>query len=375
MVRSTNVFRRALVRRLAVVSAAVLAAACAQTGAPANPTQTASGPTPGQTAANASPAQTAGATDASFAGKTIRLVVGYDPGGSYDDAARSLQPYLEEVTGGTVVIENMPGAGNLIALNHVSQSTPDGTTIGTFNGPGNTVTVMTETAGEELQFELAELSYLVGLTSEPRLMEVAADGPFQTLEDVLASEEEVVIGVTGTSGAGYNDAVLFQEVFGDQVETNLVTGFESGAEAQLALIAGEVDVVFQLLGGELPAIEAGDIRGLVVLADERSDRLPDVPAIGEFDLTDEQRALLDVHTTISQLGIILIGPPGMDEATLSALQDLVFEAASDEALVAEQQERGIAWSPRDGETIRTAVLDALNAPDAYVQMMRDAVSQ
>lgn len=340
---------------------------------PAGPAATTPAATPAATPTGQPATPTA--TDISWAGQTIRLVVGYDPGGSYDDAARSLAPYLEDVTGATVVVENMPGAGNLIALNHVSQSAPDGTTIGTFNGPGNTVTVMTETAAEELQFELEEMSWLVGLTSEPRLMEVAADSPWQSLDDLLASGEEIVIGVTGSSGAGYNDAILFQEVFGDQVETRLVTGFESGAEAQLALIAGEVDVVFQLLGGELPAIEAGEIRGLVVLAEERSDKLPDVQAISEFDLTDEQRALLLTHTTISQLGIILVGPPGMDEATLSALQDAVFEAASTPALIAEQQERGIAWNPRDGETIRQAVLDALNAPQDYIDMMREAIGQ
>jgi tripartite-type tricarboxylate transporter receptor subunit TctC len=268
----------------------------------------------------------------------------------------------------------MPGAGNLIALNHVSQQPPDGTTIGSFNGPGNTVTVMTDTADEELQFDLAEMSWLVGLTSEPRLMEVAADSPYQTLDDVLAADEEIVSGVTGTSGAGYNDAILFQEVFPD-VQTRLVTGFESGAEAQLALIAGEVDVVFQLMGGELPAIEAGEIRGLLVLDEERAEALPDTPAIGEYELTEEQSALLDTHITISKLGIILVGPPGMDDATLSALQAVLLEAASDPELVAEQQERGIAWNPRDGETIREAVLAALNAPEEYVEMMREAVSQ
>ena len=310
-----------------------------------------------------------------FEGQTISLVVGYDPGGSYDDAARSLQPYLEQVTGATVVIENMPGAGNLIALNHISSSAPDGLTIGTFNGPGNTVTVLTETATDSIQFDLAELSYLVGLTSEPRLMTVAANSPYQTFEDLLAAEEEVLLGVTGSSGAGYNDAVFMQEVFGDQFESRIVSGFESGAEAQLALIAGEVDVNFQLLGGELPAIEAGDIRGLVVLGQERAEALPDVPAIVEYDMSDDARELLDVHITVAQLGIILVGPPDMPEATLTAIQNALYEAASSEELVTDSRERGIAWNPRRGEEIREAVLAALDAPEAYVEMMRSAVSQ
>ncbi len=276
---SIGLIRPAQVRRLALIAAgALIAAACSQ-AAPGTRSPSAAAPTQTAAATTSDTAAPSGG-DVSWEGETITLVVGYDPGGSYDDAARSIQPYLEEASGATVVIENMPGAGNLIALNHVSQQPPDGTTIGSFNGPGNTVTVMTDTADEELQFDLAEMSWLVGLTSEPRLMEGAADSPYQTLDDVLAADEEIVIGVTGTSGAGYNDAILFQEVFPD-VETRLVTGFESGAEAQLALIAGEVDVVFQLMGGELPAIEAGEIRGLLVLDQERPEALPDTPAIGE----------------------------------------------------------------------------------------------
>ncbi len=310
-----------------------------------------------------------------FEGETIELIVGYDPGGSYDEAARSLQPYLEEVTGATVAVQNMPGAGNLIALNQIWAAQPDGTTIGTLNGPGNTVTVMTDTASESIQFELPEFSYLVGLTSEPRLMTVGADSPYETFEDLLAADDEIVFGVTGTSGAGYNDAVFMQSVFGDQLDSRIVSGFESGAETGIALARGEVDASFGLLGGELPAIEGGEIRGLVVLGRERSPQLPDVPAIVEYDLPPDVQELLDIHITVSQLGIILVGPPDMPEDVLGPLQDALFEAASNPDLVADAQDRGVNWAPRTGEEVKAAVLEAMNAPEEYVQLMREAATQ
>ncbi|TDE00686.1 Bug family tripartite tricarboxylate transporter substrate binding protein [Jiangella asiatica] len=309
-----------------------------------------------------------------FDGETIELVVGYDPGGSFDDAARWLQPYLEEQTGATVVVENRPGAGNLIALNYVWASEPDGSVIGTLNGPGNTVTVLAETASDSVEFELPRFSYLAGLTSEPRLMTVGADSPYETFEDLLAADEEILLGVTGTSGSGYNDAVFMQSVFGDQIETEIVSGFESGAENQLALIRGEVDASFNLLGGELAAIEAGEIRGLVVLGNERSPLLPDVPAIVEYDLPADVMEMLDIHITISQLGVALVAPPDLPDDLLGPLSDAVFEAASDPALVEEATSRGVNWAPRTGAELKSAVEDALDAPAEYVELMREAAT-
>lgn len=309
-----------------------------------------------------------------FAGETIRLVVGYDPGGSYDDAARWLEPHLEAATGATVVVENMPGAGSLIALNHIWTQEPDGTTIGTLNGPGTAVTLLTDSAGDTIEFELSEFTFLAGLTSEPRLMTVGADSPYESFEDMLASGETVQFGVTGSSGAGYNDAVFMQGIFGDQVDIEIVSGFESGAEAQLALIRGDVDAAFSLLGSEVAAIEAGDLRGLVVLSDERSDALPDVPAITEFDLDEETLDLLDVHMTIAELGINLVAPPNMPADLVEALRDAVWQAANEQALIDQAQAGSVAWAPRPGDEIRQAIEAALNAPDRYVELMVQAQS-
>lgn len=309
-----------------------------------------------------------------FEGQTITLVVGYDPGGSYDSAARWIEPHLEEETGATVVVENMPGAGNLIALNHVWTSEPDGTTVGTLNGPGTAVAVLTESAGDAIEFDLGGFSYLAGLTSEPRLLTVGADSEYESFEDMLAADEPIVFGVTGTSGAGYNDAVFMQAAFGDQLDIEIVSGFESGAETQLALVRGEVDVSGGLLGGELAAIEAGEISPLLVLGNERSEALPDVPNITEFELSEEAAELVDVHITIAQLGIILTAPPDVPADLLEPLRDAVMAAATNPDLIEEAQSQGVAWAPRPASEIEAAMQNALDAPQAYIDLMVEAQS-
>src|SRR6266545_7841657 len=64
-----------------------------------------------------------------FAGKTVRLVVGFGPGGGYDSYARMLAPYLSKNLGATVIVENRPGAGGLVALSGVYMAPPDGLTM------------------------------------------------------------------------------------------------------------------------------------------------------------------------------------------------------------------------------------------------------
>lgn len=325
----------------------------------------------------APPAESASPSEAArpFEGATIELMVGADPGGSFDDAARMLQPYLEETTGATVVIQNMPGGGTLIATNFVWAAEPDGLTIGTLNGPGATVSVITETAEDVIEFEIAEFSYLAGLTAEPRIMTVGPDSPFETFEDMLASDEPIRMGTVGASGSGYNDAIFLQNVFGDQVQFEIVTAFEGGGEVQLALIRGDIHASTGLLGGELAAIEAGEVRGLVVMGDERSDLLPDVPAVTEFDLSPEVLELFETHITISQLGIILVAPPDMPDDLLGPLQDAAYAAASDPELVAEAESRGVRWFARDSEAILEALSSALDAPTEYVEFMRAGITQ
>lgn len=342
--------------------------ACSDSDAVDQPTEDAGAPA--ETEADADDGPSAAGLDLG----TITTIVGYDAGGSYDDAARWLQPRLEEATGATNVVENVPGAGNLIALNQLWVADPDGATIGTVNGPGTVVTLLTDSAEAGIEFELTEFSYLAGLTSEPRLMTVGADSPYESFDDMLAADATITFGVTGTSGAGYNDAVFMQGVFGDQIDSQIVTGFESGAETQLALIRGEVDAAFNLLGGELSAIEAGDIRGLVVLSDERSDALPDVPAITEFELSEEALELLETHITIAELGIILAAPPDVDEDTLAALRAAVEAAANDPGLIEEAQAAGVNWAPRSGDEVHAAISAALDAPPRYVELMVDALS-
>src|SRR6476646_6119903 len=84
--------------------------------------------------ASASAARAQDAEKAFFAGKTVRMVVGSGTGGGYDIFSRMIAPYLGKVLGTTIIVENQPGAGGLLALNKLFIAPPDGLQISLTNG-------------------------------------------------------------------------------------------------------------------------------------------------------------------------------------------------------------------------------------------------
>src|ERR1700736_3050409 len=93
-----------------------------------------------------------------FNGKTVRLVVGYGPGGGYDAYARMIAPHLSKALGASVMVENQPGAGGLVALNRIYTAVPDGLTMMIVNGTGAALSQLTEQVG--VRYDLGQLGYL-----------------------------------------------------------------------------------------------------------------------------------------------------------------------------------------------------------------------
>ena len=105
-----------------------------------------------------------------FSGKTVRFVVGYGPGGGYDSYARMLAPYLSKNLGATVIVENRPGAGGLVALNGVYIAPPDGLTMMIVNGTGAAFSQLTDLQGA--RYDLGKIGYLATLSAPPSLWTV-----------------------------------------------------------------------------------------------------------------------------------------------------------------------------------------------------------
>jgi tripartite-type tricarboxylate transporter receptor subunit TctC len=322
----------------------------------------------GGAAAGEAAAFECGAGTSELEGETVRLVVGTDPGGGYDAYARLIAPYLGEELGADVVVENQPGAGGLLAVNSMIAGEADGTHLMIMNAPGNLSSMIAGVEGAN--FSLDDFSWIGRVASEPEIVTSSATGPYETWDDVLAEDEQLQIGTTGLGSAAYINGAAVAELF--DLDAQLVTGYDSGSEAELGLAANDIDLLPGNLDSRLQAIEAGDARAVLALADEPLEDLPDVPTIGDYDLSPEKQELWEAHSDLSSFGRPLIGPAGIPQETVADLRGAMRCAFENPELIAESEEIGRPLSYLPGEEVEATARELADPPESYEEFLRNA---
>jgi tripartite-type tricarboxylate transporter receptor subunit TctC len=300
----------------------------------------------------------------SLDGKTVSLVVPYEPGGGYDSYARLLAPYLEEQTGATIAVQNQPGAGGLLALNNLLTEQPDGTTIAIMNGVGAGGSSIAGADGA--QFSLGDFTYIGRVVSEPPLIVTSATGPYQTFDAVRAAHG-FRWGSTGPGAEDYVTASLLNSVFG--IDAQIVTGFPGSGETELAMLQGNVDGMSGNPGSRRQAVEEGTQTPVLRMGEGPEWLTEDVPWVRDVPMTDEQRNLIDAHLALIEIGRPLVGPPGMDEEATGCWREAMAAAMANPDLLAaaQQQERELAFL--GGQELDALVERIVTAPPQYREML------
>lgn len=327
-------FTKRLVTAAIVATSAVLLTACGPTGG-------------GSVVDDSDPA-------AFYNGKTIKLVVPYNPGGGFDTFVRLLAPYLEaEIDGVTVQVQNLPGAGGLIGANVVSQADPNGLTVGLINYPGSVFAEVTEASG--VNFKNSDWTFLARLGAINPIVYAGKDSGYTDFQSMIDATEPVVFGIGGAGSDAYYATVTMAEVLG--FPTKIVAGYPGGADADAALLVGEVDAGVNSIDAALSRISDTGTHINAVIGTERSEMLPDVPTLTEFG-DASQKPLLTSLASIYDLERILVGPAGMDEARTAFLADAIYRAATSAGYNADMKEAGLTVSAleRAGVVSRAAAV-------------------
>ena len=281
-----------------------------------------------------------------FKGKTIRLVVGYGPGGGYDAYARMIAPHLSKALGASVVVENQPGAGGLVALNRIYAAPPDGLTMMIVNGTGAALSQLTEQSG--MRFDLGELGYLGTVSASPWMWLVGPNSPINAPEDAIKRREKLNWAASGpadglSDGAAFTCAAL-------NLDCRVVLGYAGSNQAALAVTQGEMDAIYVSDTSANNYVVSGQLRTIAAVGRVKSRFFPNVPTIFEaVKLTSDQQWLFDFRTKLENLGRILLVPPNMPQSRIAYLQAAVKEALNDPALIAdgERSQRYIDYLDAD----------------------------
>ena len=180
------------------------------------------------------------AEQAFYAGKTVRMVVGSGTGGGYDVFSRMIAPYLARTLGATVIVENQPGAGGLIALNRLYVAPPDGLQISLSNGISAAFAQLTDQQG--VRYDLTKFNYLATVGAPPGLWLVGPDSPIREVQQAVDARMKWRWASSGgMSGLGIGAAFTCEAL---NLDCHVVQGYKGSADAGLAVTRGEMDALY-----------------------------------------------------------------------------------------------------------------------------------
>ncbi len=281
-------------------------------------------------AASGAAAQTSGTEF--FKGKTLKIIVGYGPGGGYDTYARMLAPHFARKLGATVVVENQPGAGGLNALNKLVVAQPDGLSMMLVNG---TAAAMSQLAGmKSVRYDLGKMSSLGTVAKSPWIWMVNKDSPIKTPQDAINLGKQIKWAGSGPID-GLSDGAWFTcDALG--LKCNVVIGYKGSNDAGRAVMQGEVDAIYVSDTSAYNYSKTGNVRAIAVINRKPSRFFPGLkPVFDSMKLSKDAEWLFDFHSTVEDLGRILVAPPNMPADRLAALQKAVAEVLTDKDVIAQ----------------------------------------
>jgi tripartite-type tricarboxylate transporter receptor subunit TctC len=224
-----------------------------------------------------------------FPSKPIRFIVPYPPGGPLDTTARLLAEKVRIALGQPVVVENRPGAGGNIGADLIAKAAPDGYTL----GMGAVAThAINPWLFEKMPYDaIKDFAPITIVASVPNVLNVnvefARKNNINTLADLIAYAKKnpgkLNFGSGGNGSAGHLSGELLNARAGIQT---VHIPYQGAAPAQLALLSGQSDFMFDNLAASAPLIRDGKVKALAVTTTKRSSLLPNVPTVQEAGVKD-----------------------------------------------------------------------------------------
>jgi tripartite-type tricarboxylate transporter receptor subunit TctC len=313
-----------------------------------------------------------------YKGKTIQIIVGTSAGGFNDLWGRLLARHLPKYMEGArnVVVQNMPGAGSVIAANYLyTVAKPDGLTLGM---PLNTIYLDQLVGRKAVKFDVRQFTWIGTQEKSDMVLYMRADTPYKSIAEILTANEPPKCGATGTTGKDFILARLLDESLG--AKFNTVVGYLGGNETDLAVERNEV----VCRGMDISAHFArepylswhskGFDRHLVQTGRKRDKRLPNTPTI--YELIQEHktpeisRRVAQVILSNGEFGRPLIAPPGTAPEVVKILREAYSKVLKDPQLLAEANKSKADVEFTSGEDLEALTKELMEQQPLVIERMR-----
>ncbi len=311
--------------------------------------------------------------DPYFQGKTIAVVTSTGAGGTYDVTARLIARHMPRYIPGnpTMIVQNMPGGGNVLATNFMYAVAPkDGTTIASIH---NAIPLHQVLDGRGVRYDAAKFNWLGSTGPETEVIIVWHTAGVNTIEQ--AKEKEIILGGTGAGSGLVIIPTAMNNLLGTKFK--MVMGYKSSEDINLALQRGEVQArafsLVSITSQRADWIKEKKISFLVQVGAKRDKDLPDVPLLTELAASDEQREILKLISSAPRLGRPYIAPPGVPADRLAILRNAFDATLKDKAFLAEAEKLQMDIDPMRADETARIVGDVINAPPDLVAKAKAAM--
>ena len=307
--------------------------------------------------------------------KQISWILSAGEGGGYSSYARVFAQFFSEHIPGKpkIVIQNMPGAGGIKAMNYLMNVAPkDGTTIGLVH---SSVPFAPLYGLEGATFDPRKMNWLGSIATASGICIAWHESGIKTWEDMLKKEY-----VVGTSGAGSQMETLptmLKKMFGANVK--VISGYKGGNDVYLAMERGEVH---GRCGGLIASMSSTRPEWLpqkkvnipIQLALKRTSKFPDVPAIVEFANDEKTKQVLALIFSPQAMDRPVLLPPGAPADKVAALRKAFKEAVEDPRFIEEAKRAKLEVDYVSGEEVAEIIAHAYSFPPAIIKQADEVMS-
>jgi tripartite-type tricarboxylate transporter receptor subunit TctC len=289
-----------------------------------------------------------------YRGRTIRLIIGTAVGGSYGIYGQLVSQHLGRHIPGSpsIILQPMPGAGGIVALNYLGNVAPR---------DGSVITVVHVTIVQEglfnpgAKFEPGEFQWVGRLASLAFLGVASKKSGIRSLDDTKA--REVIAGAPGLANVPAQSPLILNKLAGTRFK--VISGYSGIGQVFIAFERGEVEVAATSMDGMRSLyweqLKRGDMVPIFAQAGRRLKDFPDVPVLLEFSTDDVQKAFLGVFSITADIGRALATPPGVPKDRLDALRTAFDRMIADPSFRADAEKLRLELDPLDGAELHRLV--------------------
>jgi tripartite-type tricarboxylate transporter receptor subunit TctC len=309
-----------------------------------------------------------------YEGKAVRMIVGTAPGGGYDTYTRLIARHFGKYIPGspTIIVDNMPGAGGLVAANHLFKvAKPDGLTVGHFVG-GQFLQQLIGKPG--IEFDAIKFEYIGVPAQDDFVFGVANTIGITSMEQWLASNTAVKFGAIAGGDGTYDTAKVIEVALGLPIQ--IVSGYKGTAPIRLAFNSGEVGGLSNswqsFRSTWRKELETGEVVLVLQLSAKSHPDLPKVPLAMNLAKTDEARKLIQAVTQAHGAAVRpYVLPPGTPKDRVEILRKAFMETVKDPELLNEASKANLEINPGSGEELERNVKDLLRLEPALIARLKE----